>query len=381
MAHGHDAEGLTERARHALAWLFDDALPLWSTAGRNPGGGWLDRLDDQGRPVDGPMRMRVQARQVYVFAEAGRLGWTGPWRELVDHGLDFMLDRATGPHGLTAHTFAAEDGGTLDPGPELYDQAFVIFAYATAYQATRDARAKAAALRLLEALRPQAHPAGGFREFSGSVLKANPQMHMFEAALAWTAADADPRWPALARSLARLCAERLCDPASGALHEVFDEAWRPAPPPEGEVTEPGHHFEWAWLLMRRDLGVPPELAQRLCARAERFGVDPGRGVAVNAFDPRGMVLDPEARLWPQTERLKAALAMRAYDHDLWTARACQAHDALFRYMAGLPRGLWRDLMLADGSLRPEPAPASSLYHIACAVSELARATDLVQPRW
>ena len=374
-------QALTARAESAVAWLFDEALYLWSTAGRNAQGGWRDRLDDDGRPVDAPMRMRVQARQVYVFAEAGRLGWTGPWREMVDHGLEFLLERGTRPDGLAAQTFAADDGHVLQWGPDLYDQAFALFAYGSAYGATRDPRAKAAGLRLLEALQPQAHPEGGFREFDGPVLKANPQMHMFEAALTWMEADDDPCWTALGRSLAGLCANHLYDPATNALHEFFNDDWRRAPGPIGDCTEPGHHFEWAWLLSRRDLGVSPELAARLCERAERFGVDPVRGVAVNAVDPWGTVLDANARLWPQAERLKAALMMRYQDDELWAARACQAHDALFGYMNAAPPGLWRDIVQPDGSLRPEFAPASSLYHITCAISELAQVTGVVQARW
>ena len=381
MAENHGDQGLEVRAQRALAWLFDDALPLWSTAGRNPRGGWFDRLDDEGRPVAGPMRMRVQARQVFVFAEAGRLGWTGPWREMVDHGLAFLTERATREDGVAAHSFAAEDGAVLEPGPELYDQSFTLLAYAAAFGATGDRRAKAAGIRLYDALQGQAHPEGGYREFDSPLLKSNPQMHMFEAALAWMDADDDPRWTALARSLATLCAHRLYDPASDALHEIFNDDWRRAPSPAGDVTEPGHHFEWAWLLAERELGSPVDLPGRLCARAERFGVDASRGVAVNAMDPWGTVLDGDARLWPQAERLKAALMMRAHDHNLWTVRACAAHDAMFAYIDAAPRGLWRDVILTDGAVRPESAPASSLYHITCAVSQLAQATGVVQARW
>jgi mannose-6-phosphate isomerase len=372
---------LAARAERALAWLFDDALPVWSAHGRNPAGGWHDRLDDTYIPVATPMRMRVQGRQVFVFAEAGRLGWDGPWREMVAHGLDFLIERATRPDGLAAQTFAADDGRVLEPGPDLYDQAFALFAYAAAYAATGEPRAKAAGLRLLEALAAQAHPSGGFREFDSPLLRANPQMHLLEAALLWTTADDDPRWLELARSLARLCADRLFDPATDALHEVFEGDWRRPPGPSGELTEPGHPFEWAWLLNRPGLGVPDRLVSRLCERAERLGVDSVRGVAMNSIDPWGKVLDGDARLWPQAERLKAALMMRLHDQVAWTASASQAHDALFSFMAPAPRGLWRDVVRADGSLRPEFAPASSLYHITCAVSELVQVTGVVQARW
>lgn len=370
---------LVPPARRALTWLFDEALPLWSTLGRAPVG-WHDRVGRDLRPVNAPMRMRVQGRQTYVFAEAGRLGWSGPWREAVEHGLDFLDRHAPRADGLAAHAFSA-DGSMTEAAPELYDQAFTLFAHAAAFGATRDPRALSGGRRLHQALSAYAHPSGGYREFQGPLLRANPHMHMLEAALLWAAYDDDPRWMELARSLARLCAEAFVDPGTDALREIFVGDWRPAPAPAGDCTEPGHHFEWAWLLDRSDLGAPEELPLRLCERAERLGVDPARGVAVNTFDVDGTVLDAHARLWPQTERLKAALAMRAHDTELWTGRAVEAAEALFAYMDGMPPGLWLDVMAPDGSLNEEAAPASSLYHITCAISELARAAGLVEPRW
>jgi mannose-6-phosphate isomerase len=376
-----DQLALEARARRALDWLFVEALPVWAEHGRNPHGGWFDRLDDHYRPDGAPMRMRVQARQTYVFAEAGRLGWRGPWREMVEHGVEFMTGRGARPDGLVSHTFASEDAAVIEWGPDLYDQAFALFAYGSAYAATRDPRAKAAGVRLLEALQAVAHPEGGFREFDGPSLKANPQMHMLEAALVWVGTDPDPRWRALATELGRLCAQKLVDRRTGALHEHFVDGWRRAPLPEGDCTEPGHHFEWGWLLTQADLGTPPELPVQLATRAERLGVDHERNVAMNAVDAQGGRIDADARLWPQTERLKAALMMRSVDPQLWTPRACEAHDGLFQYIDGAPRGLWKDLLRADGSLRSEPAPASSLYHITCAISELVRSVGLVKPLW
>ena len=36
-------------------------------------------------------------------------------------------------------------------------------------------------------------------------------------------------------------------------------------------------------------------------------------------------------------------------------------------------GLWRDKLHGDGTWEPELAPGSSLYHISCAIAELAAA--------
>ena len=51
--------------------------------------------------------------------------------------------------------------------------------------------------------------------------------------------------------------------------------------------------------------------------------------------------------------------------------AQRAFRGLERYYAVQTPGLWRDKLKFDGSWVPELAPASSLYHIACAYAELA----------
>jgi mannose-6-phosphate isomerase len=51
----------------------------------------------------------------------------------------------------------------------------------------------------------------------------------------------------------------------------------------------------------------------------------------------------------------------------------QSGQALLRYLDTPVAGLWRDRMQLDGSFVDEPAPASSFYHIVCAIAELDRA--------
>ena len=97
-----------------------------------------------------------------------------------------------------------------------------------------------------------------------------------------------------------------------------------------------------------------------------------RGTAVNALYDDLTVADPDARLWPQTEFLKAALI-----HEN-ASDALNAANALALYLDTPIRGLWRDRLKDDGTFEPEPAPASSFYHVAGAVmmlldSPLARA--------
>jgi mannose-6-phosphate isomerase len=47
--------------------------------------------------------------------------------------------------------------------------------------------------------------------------------------------------------------------------------------------------------------------------------------------------------------------------------ALAAAKTLWRYLEMSVPGLWRDRMLPDGSFVEEPSPASSFYHIICAI--------------
>ena len=122
-----------------------------------------------------------------------------------------------------------------------------------------------------------------------------------------------------------------------------------------------------------------EAAARLYGIGVR-GVDPGRGVAIDALNDDLTVRAAQARLWPQTERFKAALILaETAEGGRRTLLLDDARDALAglqRYLE--PSGLWRDKMRPDGGFVEEAAPASSFYHIAVAWEQL-RATAAVLP--
>jgi mannose-6-phosphate isomerase len=86
------------------------------------------------------------------------------------------------------------------------------------------------------------------------------------------------------------------------------------------------------------------------------------------------VHDDVARLWAQTERIKAgALAVQVTGDEAWWATVAGGAEGLIQYFDTPVAGLWRDKLQADGSFVDEAAPASSFYHIVCAILELDRA--------
>ncbi|TBW32964.1 AGE family epimerase/isomerase [Siculibacillus lacustris] len=364
------------------AWLFDEALPLWwRIGGDRVGGGFFELLDQTGAVVEVPRRTRLVGRQIFSYAKAAAMGWDGPAKEIVDHGIDFLLGRSLAPDG-TFHGSVAPDGTPLRPVFDLYDHAFALFGLAAAVPVVDDPdRLKTVARGVREKmLAGWKHPVAGFEESAprSLPLQANPHMHIFEASLAWIEAGpitGDNGWDALADEIAELCLKRFLHPQNGALREFFDGNWNTVDGEAGRIVEPGHQFEWAWLLKRWGLmrGRPDALAaaRRLVEIAETHGVDPASGLAINELFDDFSIRDDKSRLWPQTERIKAWLAMAdlgatAAERSAAQERAAIAVRGLMRYFSKEVPGSWHETIRPDGGFMPAEARASSLYHITCA---------------
>ena len=375
MHHPQEASstGFITAAEKLRWWLFDAALPLWWKVGADHArGGYHERIDFDGRPVLLPKRSRVAARQAFCYSEAGRLGWDGPWRKAGRHALDFLRQRFVRDDGSVIST-VSRDGSVLDATFDVYNQAFALLAYACGHGALDPGGGwQAQAYRLVATLRRGfAHPGGGFleRRHGELPLCANPHMHLLEAALAWLTIDPNPVWREMADEIAALCRARFIDRDTGALRELFAADWTPVSG-MGEVVEPGHHYEWAFLLDRwaqltgreRPAEVP-----RLIAFADANGVDRQRRVAVNGVKLDGSMADATARLWPQTERIRAYLIDH---HDGDAARLREAIESLSRYLDAPLPGLWYENLTAEGRFIVAAAPATSLYHIVGAVAAL-----------
>ena len=366
----------TGRPPEALKpWLMTAALPLWWAVGADPDWGFHESLDAEGRPTDEARRCRVQARQAYVYATAGQMGWAGPWETAVEHGLAALAEKYRRPDGLF-RTLVAPDGAILDDRAMTYDQAFILLALAAARTIRPDAEEMAVAL-LKVITDTRTAPAGGFREEGVNAYLSNPHMHLFEAALAWMEAGGGPKWQALAYDIARLALAKLYDPAGGFIREYYNEDWTPAAGELGHVIDTGHQFEWAKLLERwaRHTGDrdASQVARHLYA-AGRRGIDAARGAAVDELTDDFAVRKSQARLWPQTEWLSAALLFSEQASGAWkdlvTSDIAASARALWHYLDDEQPGLWRDKLQKDGMFNSEPSPASSLYHIVAAAKQI-----------
>ena len=359
-----------------VSWLLDAAYPIWSSNGIDSvRGGFQERLTLSGEPTNDARRARVQPRQIFAFSRAPSLGWTGDAAGAVAQGLSYFLTRYRRGDGLF-RTAVTPDGAPLDDRALLYDQAFALLGFAAAAPllgSSFNLAGEAEQLRL--AVFKHLKRAGpGFESGlpHGPPLLSNPHMHLLEASLAWLEVDGAGEWRTLADELGELALSHLIDPTTGMLHESFDSSWKPTADAAGRLVEPGHQFEWAWLLMRwgQRRADAREAACRLMEVAEVHGVR--GGVAINAIVNDTSIHDGSARLWPQTERLRAAaLAARLYGDTRYWKMTAEAATGLLRYLATEVPGLWYDRLTLSGELMRETVTAGNLYHIVGGIHELA----------
>ena len=362
----HDIEGALARLG---AWLREAAWPVWLAKGVDRArGGFFEALDLHGKTCMADFRrLRVVARQIYVFSEAHRAGLNGA-DQAVRLGLAFLDRHAMHREGGYAWRFDLSHA-PIDGTRDLYDHAFVLLALASAtaiYPADLLRPKARALLEWIELSLP--HPNGGYLESLPPALprRQNPHMHLLEALLAAYEAFGDEVFLLRAKALVKVFSTQLFDVKSGALPEFFDESLQPITESGIFVVEPGHHCEWVWLLRRfQSLTAPApalqEISRRLMAFVDLHGLDPVHGGVIDVVASSGAPLETSCRLWPQTERLKAEF-LRA---DATPARQLTAIEALAAYLR--PDGLWHERRNVKGDLLDQPAPASSLYHLTAAI--------------
>jgi mannose-6-phosphate isomerase len=361
--------------------LVHSAYPLWATAGVDARGGFIERLDTNGDALDADIRARVPPRQLFCYSLASDFGWTGDVESLLRNGLREFDARYRRPDGLY-RTLVAADGTVRDDTALLYDQAFAVLGLAATTRVLGHAEQERRAVELRDTIAAAYRTGRGeFRSdhTTQDVRETNPHMHLLEACLAWAEIGGDSTWQQWADEIVDLALRRFISSKTGALTEAFTSTWSAAPGPLGRRVEPGHQFEWAWLLLRWAARQPRSLQQANARRAaldlievgERFGVRDG--FAVNALLDDFTMSEPDARLWPQTERLKAALsAAELTNEPRYLTMAVSAATALTAFLDTRVAGLWFDRRLASGEWVIEPAPASSFYHIVGAIHALKR---------
>lgn len=370
--HGPGSRAYINQSRaNAKSWLFDKALPFWLENGFDPvHGGAYEAVDFSGNPLtDMPKRLRVQARQTYVFSHAAMLGYQ-PAEDALQIPLQFMLDKGARGDGAFGHVLAPH-GEMIDDQADAYDQAFVLFSLAWAYKFTGDKSLLKTAEGVMDFLESKMrHPVRGFNESypaTSALRRANPHMHLLEASMAWMKLHDHDRMAGFAKEIVGLFQSHFC--VGGLLREYFSDDLSPLPTdanPMDLAVEPGHLIEWAYLLRLYEAltGEATESVATMEAFADAYGINPLNGLVMDHVHPNGKLLaEPKSRLWPQTEYIRLKLqngSDGALDDALKMLERLTANYFVFD---GKTTGYWRDQLSADGSDLIHRAPASSFYHI------------------
>ena len=375
---GVTADNNTDIVSRLKGRVIGQALPLWAAEGwDHASGGFVDRLHGDGRADRlAPRRVFVQARQIYCYAKAAQMSWYPEGREIAMRGLEHLLAKAKAADGRPGYVHKlTPEGAVLDARRETYDHAFILLALASVYGLDHDAQVRAEIDALQAFLESELRsPHGGFFEGLPNSMprRQNPHMHLFEAMIAVFDATHDLAFQRRAGDFFALFLANLYDKQKRVLGEYFEEDWSRIEP---VCVEPGHQAEWIWLLkgFERITGCPTRQWRGELLQSMLRYRDPVTGCLVDEGDAVGNIRRPTRRLWPQTEIAKAWIAQAESGE---VGAGIEARAALARlelhYLSHTVAGGWHDHLDRDGKSLVDTIPASSFYHVLCAVVEAER---------
>jgi mannose-6-phosphate isomerase len=377
---------LISEGTRLISWCKKYALPLWANNGLDRKGGFYEALKINGEPVLNSLRrVRVQARQCYVYAHAGHLEWFDNAHKISNHGWEYLTANGfQGGNEINNGDFAGcahllnSDGSLNDGSRDTYAQAFLLLASSWRYRAFNDPQS-------LECLEKTT-------EFLNTFLKAdnegwvegtpkdlprrqNPHMHLFEAFLAAYEATSDLKYMNLADDIFSIFKNKFFDESTHALLEFFDQNWLPDTK-KGDLVEPGHMMEWCWLIHlyeRLSIKNVSDYAEKLYQAGIKLGTSYITGLIINEVHIKGRKTNTSSRLWPQTEYIKANIARAEKGFNDAEDAAAEMIDKLFSYFLDVPTiGGWHDERDFSNNLISNSMPASTFYHIMSAAAEVHR---------
>lgn len=342
-------------------------LPIW----RGPGFNTAMHLPYEAVSADAshaPMpveryRAMACARQLFVFSQAGAEDHAHVLFEALQH---FFLDKQRGGWFYSVDP----EGAPLDTTKDLYTHAFVVFACAE--YAVRFGNRNALDLlhgtsALIEARFPvhdglyNASLDANFSTVTGTPVQ-NPLMHLAEAWLAARAATQDSAFDSRLLKLADAIEGTFMHSSTGCITELPLGA-------DHNRVEPGHQFEWLWLVKKAgtllegselDAGL-----SRAFGFAQRHGVDPHTGGVYASLDETGKLKDATQRIWAQSEYLRALATIDDESTSLALCRQTEQFRRRFLHSHG-----WYECKTASGDVSRADMPSTTPYHLATAYAAL-----------
>ncbi len=367
----------SESSERLENWVKLHALPLWASLGVcSNTGGHVEQLSANGTPdTSVNVRMRVQSRQIFAFSYMKDAGWFDQGEGIANDLWNFCLARRDGIHYSQLMNSNHE---VLDSKEDVYDYAFHILANGWLYKVTESEEKLSHAYALAEYI-DEAYKSkyGGWVEgnFDYGCRRQNPHMHLFEAFLSLYEISNDSSWLLRSEHIYSLFESVFFSPEYGALLEYFDEDWSVPCDRELVVTEPGHMYEWVWLLIKFQLLSDRDISciiRDVYNRAESLTPNAGDLICDSVNLISGVRLETK-RCWPMTEAIKAHCSMVSLGYEEALAKAQKCIDTLMRcYFKAREPGMYIDHLGKNDEVISSSMPASTMYHIVVAALEASR---------
>ncbi|WCN10440.1 AGE family epimerase/isomerase [Marinomonas mediterranea] len=322
----------------------------------------------------GRVRLLTQCRQLYTLSHASLSYSDCVNNSLLTPLFDFILAHFKQDQRWI---FSLNDDlEKLDTKTDAYALAFVLLSFSHYFKATGDERAlkeiKATHDFLQSNMRSEF---GGFEECypvdHSLVRRQNPHMHLLEGYLAAYKVTQELAYKAQIDKLLTLAHSVFFDPKTDTLREFFLEDWK-VHLSEGHVIEPGHHFEWIWLLHEANKVCPSpaniEVANKLWSIAAKHGLSEKSGVFNQIHADSYATLDAGKRIWPITEYLKALCVI-----DLNRSEKLDRFEKALLFLKDhylTTDGRWNEYLNENDLPKDFPLPGTTTYHIFLGLSEV-----------
>ena len=347
----------------------------------NQYGGLFEILKADGESKDVPFRrVMVHARQLFVFSRWAKLTDDNNFIAKADKIFEFMTTAFWDPENGGWFSRLNLDGSVQDLTKDLYAHAFVLFGLANYKNSLDRKNAHDWIDKTLTVVEHQFSRedgsfcqdlSGHFMDLSPQIRSQNPHMHLLEATLYLLELDKqNPRYLTLVNRLLNLFENKILGNGNNLVREYLDQSFKPSLV-NSFIIEPGHHYEWAWLLnwsdkihQRKKYGT---LTKTLFDTGWRLGWDFNNGGVFDEVDcVNNQVSLSTKRFWPLLELIKVLSVLPGNSHgdDLISA----LRIVLERYIQ--PNGIWTERFDQNWTAIDRTMPTSSLYHMAMAILEL-----------
>lgn len=379
------ASGLHSTVASLQTRLFYRWVPKWYAAFSDPQGGFYERLGKGFKPVlTGHRRLVTQCRQLSIYSDFVARGNKGISTHDLRPQFDYITARYKNP-ATGLWFFSLDDNRAVaDDACDFYAMAFVVFACSHYYRATFDERARDVAKDVLNTIHTKFRLKNlpGFAEAVSQngmpinrIRRQNPHMHMLEACLfafdVWDDAD----FMVMADELVGLFYTHFYKPDENALIEFLTDDLQHPDPQKGANLEPGHYFEWVWLLKKHarikgQESIHDKACGHLLDFANRFGWDSLYGGIFDTISKTGTIIQDTKRIWPFCEGLKANALMleQVSDRQGLKDRVTDMVN-VFNQKYMQERGFWTEWLNRNLTPAADYMPGTTPYHVYFGITE------------